>query len=1348
MYRVFVSSTWLDLQPERKALMEALNRMEEMRFVGMEFFGNRPDDTHDASIDQVDLCEVFVGIIGHRYGSGITEAEYRRARALNLPCFVYFKRGTATSPEQTDNDPALAAKLEAFKQDLLRGHTVKEFERPEELSANATADLHNWVAARWISVEREQAAAARPRSVAVDADRTNSLRLIERVDQDWVKGVLEASLHHRAWLELGLDWRDDAVEHPWDRIVVAPNRPIQTLSKQDSITGIFDAAQHTLLVLGEPGAGKTTTVLELARDLVARARESAAEPVPAVLALSNWRGQHKDLTAWLVAELGLRYQVPKKVARTWLEEGRLVLILDGLDEVIAERRVACVEAINAFEEAHPPSGLAVTCRVAEYEALTTKLRLRSAICLQPLTPEQIERYFKAAGAGLDPLRAALRGDVGLRELARSPLMLSVMTMAWRDAPAGTTAPFAANRTPEELRRGLFDAYVQAALKRRGKATGQFAPEQTITWLTWLAQRMKEHGHTLFALEQLQPGWLDGAWRQFGYFLTSRLLGSVGVALPFFFTQESNNAKLALAGLSLAAGSYMGVIDFAITRHGWGGHWRAGLRFGVQLAGLLALLLSWVSLSPHEGMGMFYIFLLIVAFCAPVDVRALDIKPAGSIQWSKPRAALYGLYCLEAITVILTAVLLARVGIAASAGTWAQGWILAGGWFYLGGLALGGAAVTAVWRWKGLTATPGNLVQAVSLVLFGGQIGGSIGSVWTGDVSFWQWQALLPEFMPMALVGLFGGFGSTLIDPARPQQAGVWLWLRVPVMVFLTVGGVILAAGLLFLVPAALASDASPGQALAGVGAVALFATGCGLVGFLRSGGFNGAQHFLLRWQLARSGHLPPRPEAFLNHAAQLALLQRVGLGFRFVHALLLQHLAAPGAGLAARDPGGDTGRPNPAPGLKVAAGLGLLAGLGLFISMVVAGCALHGLGDTFQAWNMTPVFFGSFMVSIAVVIPVWLLSGRWLARLSWFRLAVAGAGLALVTGWLVRDETPMRPPLTVTALAPAFPGAEQSHAVLKRYYNTQPAGREFKWRGLNFVNNPMDEPVWREFLGKRRSEIEANWAALAPVRGWLDELNAFERIGDLDEDPLAWTTLNFMVPRAYTQNAMAVAGLRALDGQGDAALLGLLPLLEVGRKLEAGARGISNFEKSRDMQDCAIWAADFVFKNDAPVSGPVRVRFAAALANRAGPEGVRRAFAIRQAGVTEASGTLDQTDRFWRGTGVHFFLRAAEWLRPVVFNRQATLNRWDRLFADLEELAVKRDIAGIERRVAEFEAAGKQIAFKNIGGAWFGWLVEYRLGLKQSGVKVVESYWATEDRRAALLQRLQQPADATKSVAK
>ena len=42
---VFVSSTWLDLQPERAAVETALQRLRETKFVGMEYFGSRGEDT-------------------------------------------------------------------------------------------------------------------------------------------------------------------------------------------------------------------------------------------------------------------------------------------------------------------------------------------------------------------------------------------------------------------------------------------------------------------------------------------------------------------------------------------------------------------------------------------------------------------------------------------------------------------------------------------------------------------------------------------------------------------------------------------------------------------------------------------------------------------------------------------------------------------------------------------------------------------------------------------------------------------------------------------------------------------------------------------------------------------------------------------------------------------------------------------------------------------------------------------------------------------------------------------------------------------------------------------------------
>ena len=77
---IFVSSTYLDLRPERDAVERALNSLREAKFVGMEHFGSRDETTRRASLDEVDRSQLFIGIFGARYGSGITEAEYRRAQ--------------------------------------------------------------------------------------------------------------------------------------------------------------------------------------------------------------------------------------------------------------------------------------------------------------------------------------------------------------------------------------------------------------------------------------------------------------------------------------------------------------------------------------------------------------------------------------------------------------------------------------------------------------------------------------------------------------------------------------------------------------------------------------------------------------------------------------------------------------------------------------------------------------------------------------------------------------------------------------------------------------------------------------------------------------------------------------------------------------------------------------------------------------------------------------------------------------------------------------------------------------------------------------------------------------------
>ncbi len=142
---VFVSSTWLDLRPERKAVEESLQRLRASYFVGMEYFGSRDENTRRASLDEVDRSHVYVGIFAARYGSGITEAEYRRARERGLKCFIYFKAEAAITLDKFENDAAQQARLEKLKAELRAAHTVSEFANSDELSSKVTADLSNWI---------------------------------------------------------------------------------------------------------------------------------------------------------------------------------------------------------------------------------------------------------------------------------------------------------------------------------------------------------------------------------------------------------------------------------------------------------------------------------------------------------------------------------------------------------------------------------------------------------------------------------------------------------------------------------------------------------------------------------------------------------------------------------------------------------------------------------------------------------------------------------------------------------------------------------------------------------------------------------------------------------------------------------------------------------------------------------------------------------------------------------------------------------------------------------------------------------------------------------------------------
>lgn len=347
---------------------------------------------------------------------------------------------------------------------------------------------------------------ARAYRLTPEQRQRNRHAMLELVRNAWVKGVLEQSLHGAAMMELGLEERVGAVEreYPWDMVLQMPDRPNRTLPPGTRIVEVFNEMNRALLILGEPGSGKTTMLLELARDTIALAEQDPTQPIPVVFNLSSWSEKRQSISDWLVDELYAKYSIPREIARPWVENDDLLLLLDGLDEVAQEYREACIETINDFRQEHGVTPIVVCSRVADYEALTTRLKLQGAVLLQPLTPQQVDQYLERTGAELLAARTTLQHDSTLQELAQSPLMLNVMTLAYRGMPVKDLGSL---DSIDARRRHVLDAYVERMFKRRG-ANQPYSREQTIGWLVWLAHKMSQHAQTVFLIEWMQPGWLE------------------------------------------------------------------------------------------------------------------------------------------------------------------------------------------------------------------------------------------------------------------------------------------------------------------------------------------------------------------------------------------------------------------------------------------------------------------------------------------------------------------------------------------------------------------------------------------------------------------------------------------------------------------------------------------------------------------------------------------------------------------------------------------------------------------------------------------------------------------------
>ncbi|MEH1771091.1 MAG: NACHT domain-containing protein [Nostoc sp.] len=169
---------------------------------------------------------------------------------------------------------------------------------------------------------------------------------------------------------------------------------------QTQIAGIAAVQTYSKLrVLGKPGAGKTTFLQHLA--IQCNRGRFAANRVPIFVTLRDFADETrvagefhllnyicKEFLTWGISD--------PSVLETLLLEGRVLLLLDGLDEVLHQHSIGVVNEIRRLSEKYQKNMFVVTCRTA---AKAFNLRRFTDVEIAPFSQDQIvafaQKWFTA-----------------------------------------------------------------------------------------------------------------------------------------------------------------------------------------------------------------------------------------------------------------------------------------------------------------------------------------------------------------------------------------------------------------------------------------------------------------------------------------------------------------------------------------------------------------------------------------------------------------------------------------------------------------------------------------------------------------------------------------------------------------------------------------------------------------------------------------------------------------------------------------------------------------------------------------------------------------------------------------
>lgn len=270
--------------------------------------------------------------------------------------------------------------------------------------------------------------------------------------------------------------------------------------------------KQRLVVLGEPGAGKTFLAITLTIGLLRQ--WAPGKPIAMFLSLASWDPVVESLDDWLVRRIAAQYYGGQKQnAQMLLDHQLLIPVLDGLDELPEHVRRLAVTRINHTLDGDRPTVL--TCRTIEYKdnlvGGAPALLRAPVVQVQPVAMADIQSYLRQVPAWRDlaqHVRLRPRGPIA--QALSTPLMLSLFAVAYKDRDPVDLLQNKSLTTRHEAEDYLVDTLLDTAYPKEGRRYFDWTSKKAKRWLTYLAKHLHEHNTRelspwQLAREVLTPG---------------------------------------------------------------------------------------------------------------------------------------------------------------------------------------------------------------------------------------------------------------------------------------------------------------------------------------------------------------------------------------------------------------------------------------------------------------------------------------------------------------------------------------------------------------------------------------------------------------------------------------------------------------------------------------------------------------------------------------------------------------------------------------------------------------------------------------------------------------------------